>query len=112
MANVPVQVFNGRLDTSAGTTTLGSAVPAGSKYVLREITLGNGNTTAERVRIRLGTNSDDTDNILDVTLPPAGTAGSTETFPYALTMVATDQLKGFADTINKVRCVISAQQII
>lgn len=107
MANSPYLAYEGFLPNPEA--NIGSALPAGSTYILKEIAVKNDGAGVNQAEI--GTNTLATRPLVDESLPPAGSAGNWQVYPFSTVMAAGTQFRGLATTAAKVYVRISMQRI-
>lgn len=93
--------------TNTLTTTL-YTVPASTKTVVKEITLCNTDTSARAVTLYIGNGSAAGNTLLSAL---SILAGDTKFITLSTVLIATDTIKGGADTGNKVAISVSGVEV-
>lgn len=88
--------------------TVGSAVPANTTWVIKEIIAKNSDVASCRLKMSVdATAATDSNCFLDHTLQATNTSGNFEIFPLNMVMTATQQLHAIAGTNDVIRVRVS-----
>jgi len=108
LANAPYLVYEGFLSNVEG--NIGSALPAGSTYIIKEVLLKNQGAGVNRAQIGSGATIA-VGPLADENLPATGTAGNWISLPMTEVYPAATQFRGVATNNNEVWVRINAQRI-